>query len=71
MKAFPSDISDTTGNRYATSGMDLRDYFAAHAMMAELVGMASAGYRNLGDYQHESVAICAYKIADKMMEARK
>lgn len=62
MKAFPSDISDTTGNRYATSGMDLRDYFAAKAM--EL-------YIDNGQHHPDATAKLAYQYADAMMEARK
>jgi hypothetical protein len=51
--AFPSEIS---------SGMTLRDYFAAKAMQSFLTG-------DYDLYPHEA-AQKAYEIADAMMEAR-
>jgi len=51
MKAFPNNRSE---------GMDLRDYFAAKAMVGQM----------WSDNYEEDAKNC-YKIADAMMEARK
>ena len=53
MKAFPNNRSE---------GMDLRDYFAAKAMQADLTNYDGANWRR--------VAVQAYQMADAMMEAR-
>lgn len=55
MKAFP--------NEFESSGMELRDYFAAKAMQ---------GFVAEGKCLSETEIIqIAWSIADKMMEARK
>lgn len=54
MKAFPNNRSE---------GMELRDYFAAKAMQADLTNYDGANWRR--------VAVQAYQMADAMMEARK
>ena len=46
------------------SGMDLRDYFAAKALAALIIGDG-------GDLPHKTGAIDAYRYADAMIEARK
>ena len=58
MKAFPSPSHSTTG-------MDLRDYFAAAALQGLLAGMQKGQ-----EAQVLFVPVAAYKIADLMMEAR-
>lgn len=58
MKAFP--LSNMTGLNQ--SGMDLRDYFAAMAMIGELIRDKNAGLL--------VVAEDAYMMADAMMKAR-
>jgi hypothetical protein len=64
MKAFP------TSNAYNTlnEGMDLRDYFAAQAMVGILT-MLKGGNEGLITVQ-ESTSKYAYEWADAMMEAR-
>jgi hypothetical protein len=66
--AFPCDVFD--GKKHTTSaGMDLRDYFAAEAMQADLTG-------HISHYGHEShwpvdeMASHAYEVADAMLKAR-
>jgi hypothetical protein len=67
MKAFPSAepvySKDIVGVKEST-GMDLRDYFAAKAMQGFL--SASAPDCNKATYARWS-----YEVADAMMEARK
>jgi hypothetical protein len=66
MKAFPS-IEPIYGNDIVgikqSTGMDLRDYFAAKALQALLVT------RNDASYLEKMPKIC-YQWADAMMEAR-
>jgi hypothetical protein len=70
MKAFPQTVS----NEYQVEhGMDLRDYFACHAMQAiiannDLLKEASV-YHNT--YSEDSIARLSYEQADAMMEVRK
>lgn len=67
--AFPA-IRIISGDNYNrpmqvhTTGMTLRDYFAAQAMQALLSGSS------FSDGQWELEADAAYKIADAMLEAR-
>jgi hypothetical protein len=65
MKAFPiyGQNPETHG------GMDLRDYFAAQAMVGILT-MLKGGNEGLITVQ-ESTSKYAYEWADAMMEARK
>jgi hypothetical protein len=68
MKAFPNK----GWNGYETiinEGMDLRDYFAAQAMVGILT-MLRGGNEGLITVQ-ESTSKYAYEWADAMMEARK
>ena len=59
MKAFPLKAV----NKFDDSeGMDLRDYFAAKAMQADLTNYDGADWRR--------VAVQAYQMADAMMKAR-
>lgn len=64
MKAFPT-LADN-GHITTQDGMDLRDYFAAKALVGLLSGMEKGQ-----EMQVVLVASAAYKIADLMMEARK
>jgi hypothetical protein len=48
----------------ASSGMTLRDYFAAKA----LHGLLHA--ESHGDYSNEHIAVIAYMLADAMLKAR-
>jgi len=62
--AFPYVIEDSNFvEGVSSSGMTLRDYFAAKAMQ----GMAA----NRNSYIYTDIAIEAYKTADAMIEARK
>jgi hypothetical protein len=61
MKAFPFIIES---EKVAEPGMDLRDYFACHAMQA-LISIPT-----LGMNAYDIYAVCAYEYADAMMEAR-
>ncbi len=54
MRAFPN---------FRSEGMELRDYFAAKAMQADLTNYDGANWKR--------VAVQAYQMADAMMEARK
>jgi hypothetical protein len=71
MKAFPTTKPlDSWGDPNA--GMDLRDYFAAKALMATIE--TSHTYFEVGDTLEQdvlTVAQMAYMYADAMMEARK
>jgi hypothetical protein len=59
MKAFPLKAV----NKFDDSeGMELRDYFAAKAMQADLTNYDGADWRR--------VAVQAYQMADAMMKAR-
>lgn len=63
MKAFPKNIYDSTKPDGYHDGMDLRDYFAAKALVA------------IGCFEDNSKGIAklakdAYKLADAMMKAR-
>jgi hypothetical protein len=56
----------------ASLGMTLRDYFAAKAMQGLIAHEERAkqlGSHNLGDFDVR-VAVCAYRYADAMLEAR-
>jgi len=48
----------------AVVGMTLRDYFAAKALAALIIG-------DQGDLPHRLGAVDAYRYADEMLEARK
>lgn len=65
MYAFPSGHNPKTGTQ--ESGMTLRDYFAAQALvsMVDLHRLDEFGFIN-----GKSVAMTAYAIADEMMKAR-
>lgn len=64
MKAFP--VRGWNGHEETIEeGMDLRDYFAAKAMQADITGM-----RGGEDMGYESIAERAYEMADEMMKAR-
>jgi len=65
MKAFPTEhpISGSLG-LYA-DGMDLRDYFAAKALMSML-----APVQDITENTANVAATWAYKFADAMMKAR-
>jgi hypothetical protein len=70
MKAFPTTTPlDSWGDPNA--GMDLRDYFAAKALMATIE--TSHTYFEVGDTLEQdvlTVAQMAYMYADAMMKAR-
>jgi hypothetical protein len=58
-------------NTFAIKGMDLRDYFAAKALMATIE--TSHTYFEVGDTLEQdvlTVAQMAYMYADAMMKAR-
>lgn len=65
MKAFPGKPKlDLQVNRTIwQDGMDLRDYFAAHALTGLLTEANS-------DYTDGAISDLAYNLADAMMEAR-
>jgi len=67
MQAFPFQHKDpTTGLTNISTGMTLRDYFAAKAMPQAFKEVEEAENYNIMD-----VAAIAYQYADAMMEARK
>ena len=63
--AFPTEETNYE-QKWASPGMDLRDYFAAKAMEA-LIACAP----NNGDIPHRTAAIEAYRYANAMLEERK
>lgn len=71
MKAFPTDYfydHETKHEILPSEGMDLRDYFAAQAMVGILT-MLRGGNEGLITVQ-ESASQYAYEWADAMMKAR-
>jgi hypothetical protein len=68
MKAFP--YKSLSGEEW-NNGMDLRDYFAAHAMQGLLsaIGQYTTGFPK-GTSFAEITAYDAYWIASEMMEMR-
>jgi hypothetical protein len=69
MKAFPTEHAVAGTMDVKADGMDLRDYFAAQAMVGVLT-MLRGGNEGLITVQ-ESTSKYAYEWADAMMEARK
>ena len=71
MKAFPSTEpiygNDIVGVKQST-GMDLRDYFAAKAMQA-IIGKSDDASLNIDEVDNW-IGSYAYVVADAMMEAR-
>ena len=65
MKAFPFIIES---EKVAEPGMDLRDYFACHAMQAIIAN--SDRFSNHIEEIDKWVGNYAYTVADAMMEAR-
>tara|TARA_R110000822_G_scaffold296769_1_gene419277 strand:- start:699 stop:899 length:201 start_codon:yes stop_codon:yes gene_type:complete len=64
MKAFPSGIDKIVNGE---SGMDLRDYFACHAMQAFIMkGIIPVDGLN----KKQALVSMAYESADAMMEER-
>jgi len=66
MKAFPSEHAILGTLATLADGMDLRDYFAAKALMSML-----SPVQDITDSTPIVAARLAYKFADAMMEARK
>ena len=64
--AFPCDRINVNGGVVCTTGMTLRDYIAAKAMQAHMVGRG-----DFADSNKRTIAECAYDMADAMLEARK
>ena len=58
--AFPLDVR---GTEFSPPGMDLRDYFAAHAVQGLLANPEVSG-------TNASLAADAYNMADQMMVER-
>lgn len=69
MKAFPSREKVELANTFAIYGMDLRDYFAAKAMLA--IGRRYYPHEILENEYTKDLYKAAYAMADAMMEARK
>jgi hypothetical protein len=61
----PSAFPSTNHGMIISTGMGLRDYFAAKAMQG-LITCAP----NHGDITHEYCAVDAYRYADAMLKAR-
>ena len=67
--AFPTTVRGKQEGRnmkplQRLEGMTLRDYFAAKALAALIIG-------DQGDLPHRLGAVDAYRYADEMLEARK
>jgi len=65
MKAFPTKNENLPNE---SQGMDLRDYFAAHAMQVLLKRKFDKNSNEA--FQIEMLTIDAYEIAGEMMRAR-
>ncbi len=63
--AFPVFPDTGGGHAAAFQGMTLRDYFAAKAMQAHMVGRGE-----FADSNKRTIAECAYDMADAMLKAR-
>ncbi len=63
--AFPVFPDTGGGHAAAFQGMTLRDYFAAKAMEAHMVGRGE-----FADSNKRTIAECAYDMADAMLKAR-
>jgi hypothetical protein len=70
MKAFPTNVTKSSGgDGWKTDyGMDLRDYFAAHAMQA-IISNSDKFSTHIEEIDNW-VGNYSYKVADAMMEAR-
>ena len=66
-QAFPCLDSSDGGLSMRDPGMTLRDYFAGQA----LAGYAASPAALDGAWRDQTVAACAYEVADAMLEARK
>jgi hypothetical protein len=64
MKAFPVPNSDYQ------DGMDLRDYFAAKAMQADITNYENNSKFGPDFWSTENIAKRAYNMADAMIKAR-
>jgi hypothetical protein len=67
MKAFPRADGKFNSSKADELGMDLRDYFAAHALQGLLTTIS---YEDTTVPNSEIVEV-SYNFADLMMEARK
>lgn len=81
MKAFPTDrlgvIKDSRGisiNAAQQDGMDLRDYFAAKALQANIPVILQAcnatGSTETAEQLQRRIAQISYEMADAMLQAR-
>jgi len=73
MKAFPSSepiYGDNIVGVKQSTGMDLRDYFAAKAMPAIIQDWYKDGLPCGDDDNAYGIATVAYLVADAMMKAR-
>jgi hypothetical protein len=64
--AFPCEWDYIGSNREAANGMTLRDYFAAKAMQASIVGQGIPDFSG----SRAGIAEAAYKMADAMLAER-
>jgi len=65
--AFPFAMETTKIGYHATTGMTLRDYFAAKVLQGELAAQNSeCGFWN----EYSNLSEHAYRIADLMLKAR-
>ncbi len=74
MKAFPNSepiYHDNVIGVKQSTGMDLRDYFAAKAMPAIIQDWYKDGLPCGDDDNAYGIATVAYLVADAMMKARK
>jgi len=67
--AFPFEYEGAGGQTIPHTGMFMRDYFAARALLA----LAGLWKGNIGDFDNEAAdrtAKAAYRMADAMLAAR-
>jgi len=63
--AFPCHNDSALEYNWISSGMTLRDYFAAKAMQGMITGT-----HMWADKEDDDLAGCAYDLADAMLKAR-
>ncbi len=71
--AFPGSMhADHKGIIHSCEhGMTLRDYFAAKSLPIAFSAMEQGYFESDNESMTKDIAICAYQIADAMLEARK
>ena len=70
MKAFPTEHPIAGTMNLKADGMDLRDYFAAKAMQADISTYTTEREFDVEHWEVNAIAQRSYRMADAMMKAR-